>query len=135
MADVLDFKTGSAPSKAQAHTLVAPQLALEGALLMKGAFRDIGPATPMNLVYVRLKPNGQVEAESILEYKRVVKPAEALASEAWERLERLLAHYLNPATGFVSRALPLREGDASGDYDHLARVLEWSAGAEADEEA
>ena len=30
MADILDYKTGSSPSKAQAHTLLAPQLALEG---------------------------------------------------------------------------------------------------------
>ncbi len=28
-ADILDYKTGSSPSKAQAHTLLAPQLALE----------------------------------------------------------------------------------------------------------
>ena len=27
-------------------------------------------------------------------------------------------------------ALPFREGDTDGDYDHLARVLEWSAGAD-----
>ena len=39
MADILDYKTGSSPSKAQAHTLLAPQLALEGALLRRGAFQ------------------------------------------------------------------------------------------------
>ncbi|WP_217579052.1 PD-(D/E)XK nuclease family protein, partial [Mesorhizobium sp. GbtcB19] len=33
MADILDYKTGPSPSKAQAHTLLSPQLALEGALL------------------------------------------------------------------------------------------------------
>src|SRR5690606_13460676 len=33
MADILDYKTGSYPSKGQAHTLLSPQLALEGALL------------------------------------------------------------------------------------------------------
>src|SRR5690606_13504618 len=30
MADILDYKTGYSPSRAQAHTLLAPQLALEG---------------------------------------------------------------------------------------------------------
>src|SRR5690606_30236397 len=42
MADIIDFKTGSTPSKGQAHTLLAPQLALEGALLMRGAFAEAG---------------------------------------------------------------------------------------------
>jgi ATP-dependent helicase/nuclease subunit B len=30
----------------------------------------------------------------------------------------------------LSRALPVREGETDGDYDHLARVLEWSAGGD-----
>jgi ATP-dependent helicase/nuclease subunit B len=30
----------------------------------------------------------------------------------------------------MSRALPFREGDTSGAYDHLARVQEWSAAGE-----
>jgi len=130
MADVLDFKTGSTPSKAQAHTLLAPQLALEAALLMRGAFEGVSPRMPADLAYVRLKPNGRVEQESILEYKRQPKSAPQLADEAWQRLEMLLAHYRDPETGYRSRALPFREADFSGDYDHLARVLEWSAGGD-----
>ena len=39
MADILDYKTGSSPSKGQAHTLLAPQLALEGALLQARRLR------------------------------------------------------------------------------------------------
>ncbi len=53
-----------------------------------------------------------------------------LAEEAWRRLEQLLRHYNDPANGYLSRALPFREGETDGDYDHLARVLEWSAGSE-----
>ena len=51
-----------------------------------------------------------------------------LSEEAWARLEKLLLHYRDPQTGYLSRALPFREGEIDGDYDHLARVLEWSAG-------
>ena len=130
MADILDFKTGSSPSKAQAHTLLSPQLALEGALLMRGAFEDVGKATPSELAHVRMKANGEVIEESILEYRQSIKSAEFLSHEAWERLEKLVAHYGNEANGYLSRALPFREGDVSGYYDHLARVLEWSAGGE-----
>jgi ATP-dependent helicase/nuclease subunit B len=132
MADVLDFKTGSSPSKAQAHTLLSPQLALEGALLMRGAFEDAGVRTPAELAHVRMKPNGEVIEESILEYNRQPKSADSLSSEAWERLERMLSHYNRESVGYRSRALPFREGDVSGEYDHLARVLEWSAGGDGD---
>ena len=139
MADIIDFKTGSTPSKAQAHTLLAPQLALEGALLMRGAFRDAGRRMPAELAHVRMKANGEVIPESILDYKppgreRQLKSAAELAEEAWARLERLLAHYGNETSGYLSRALPFREGDAGGDYDHLARVLEWSAGGDGEGE-
>ena len=130
MADILDFKTGSTPSKAQAHTLLSPQLALEGALLMRGAFVQAGPMTPSDLAYVRMRPNGEVVEESILEYKRQSRAAPDLSDEAWSRLEQLLSHYADPASGYISRALPFRDGDMSGDYDHLARVLEWSSGGD-----
>jgi ATP-dependent helicase/nuclease subunit B len=130
MADILDYKTGSSPSKGQAHTLLAPQLALEAALLQRGAFRDIGPRQPSQLAFVRLKANGEVEEQSILEHSRAVKSGPQLAEEAWRRLEQLLQHYNDPANGYLSRALPFREGEMEGDYDHLARVLEWSAGGD-----
>lgn len=135
MADILDYKTGSSPSKAQAHTLLSPQLALEGALLRRGAFKALGTAEPSQLAFVRLKPNGDVFEESILEYNRKPRTANELAEEAWARLEKLLFHYADPTTGYLSRALPFREGEADGDYDHLARVLEWSAGGDSDDEA
>ena len=130
MADILDYKTGSSPSKAQAHTLLSPQLALEGALLKRGAFRDLGAREPSQLAFVRLKPNGEVFEESILDYNRKPRSADDLSEEAWARLEKLLFHYRDPDAGYLSRALPFREGEADGDYDHLARVLEWSAGGD-----
>lgn len=131
-ADILDYKTGSSPSKAQAHTLVAPQLALEGALLMRGAFKAVGSRQPSVLAHVRLKANGEVIEEPILEHARSRKSAPQLSEDAWRRLDELLGHYRDPARGYLSRALPFREGEADGDYDHLARVLEWSAGSEDD---
>jgi ATP-dependent helicase/nuclease subunit B len=130
LADILDYKTGSSPSKVQAHTLVAPQLALEGALLMRGAFHDLGALEPADLAYVRLRATGDVAEESILTANRNTRLARDLSEEAWQRLERLLFFYRNEANGYLSRALPFREGDTSGAYDHLARVQEWSAAGE-----
>lgn len=130
MADILDFKTGSSPSKGQAHTLLSPQLALEGALLKRKSFKEIGAKQPGDLAYIRLKANGEVLPESILKHGRSEKTADELSEEAWERLEKLLLHYRNPKTGYLSRAVPFREGELTGDYDHLARVLEWSSGGD-----
>lgn len=132
-ADIIDYKTGASPSKRQAHTLVSPQLALEAALLRRGAFAGLGAPEPADLAYVRLKARGEVVPESILKMNGSTKTAPGMADEAWERLAKLLAHYHNPETGYKSRVLPFREGDVSGDYDHLARVLEWSAGGDAGE--
>jgi ATP-dependent helicase/nuclease subunit B len=135
-ADILDYKTGGNPSKVQAHTLLAPQLALEGALLMRGAFKPLGILKPDQLAYVRLRANGLVDEDSILEIKgrgASVKSAEAISTEAWQRLEKLLEHYNALDAGYVSRALPFKVGDFGGDYDHLARVLEWSSGPDADD--
>lgn len=129
LVDVLDYKTGSTPSKGQAHTLIAPQLPLEGALLIRGAL-DGKRLTPAQMAYVRLRASGAVDEESILEFKRQLKSAEELSQEAWARLERLLGLYNNAGRGYLSRALPFLESDTEGDYDHLARVLEWSAGGD-----
>lgn len=128
-ADIIDYKTGTTPSKTQAHRLLAPQLALEAALLQRGAFEAIGPRQPADLAYIRLKASGEVIHESILSIKGSLKTAPDLAQEAWKRLEEMLDHFALPTTGYKSRALPFREG-VEGDYDHLARVLEWSAGGD-----
>ena len=126
-ADILDYKTGSYPSKGQAHTLLSPQLALEGSLLARGAFEKAGKRKPHELAYVRLKANGGVFEETVLEFKKKQVKAATLCADAWARLELLIAHYGSGSNGYISRALPFREGDTDGDYDHLARVLEWSA--------
>jgi ATP-dependent helicase/nuclease subunit B len=134
-ADILDYKTGSYPSRGQAFTLLSPQLALEAALLARGAFADAGSPAPRELAYVRLRPNGEVIEESVLKHGKKETSAAALADDAWRRLELLVAHYAIESNGYASRAVPFREGDTEGDYDHLARVLEWSAsgGGEAGE--
>ena len=98
--------------------------------IRRGAFRELGKREPSQLAFIRLKPNGEVFEESILEHNRKPKSAVELSEEAWERLEQLLLHYNDPTTGYLSRALPFREGETDGDYDHLARVLEWSAGGD-----
>jgi len=122
-AEIMDFKTGSSPDKKYARLLAAPQLALEGALLARGSFKDSGKAVADKLYYIRLKPDGAVRPEDIAEVKAggADKDAQSLSEEAWRRLVSLIRHFQKAETGYLSRALP-----SLGDYDHLARVSEWS---------
>ena len=137
-AAIIDYKTGARPSVKEAYTLIAPQLPLEAALLARGGFAKAGANKADDLLYVRLKPDGDVIAESIVDPKRMKKHARGgeplsaheLGEVSWERLRKIILHYDNPDTGYISRALPFSAANLDGDYDHLARVLEWSAGGE-----
>ena len=108
--------------------MLAPQLPLEGALLARGAFVETGRRPVHDLIYVRLRPDGGVKLETILKIGSESVSGTDLSELSWSRLVELITAYGNQDTGYKSRALPFREGDVDGDYDHLARVLEWSAG-------
>jgi len=123
-ADIVDFKTGASPSAPQVQALLAPQLPLEAALLERGAFEEPGKSAPGDLIYVRLGARGELVARPVSGGKN--DDAGTLAERAWEKLEGLCAHYNDPNQGYPSRLMPFREADFDGDYDHLARALEWA---------
>ena len=129
-ADIVDYKTGSHPSIGQAFTLVSPQLALEAALLKRNGFDVKTHAS--DLLYIRLKPDGTVKPESILKSKKNDEgiDAETLGERAWAKLSAMIAYYASDTNGYISRAMPFKAGDLEGDYDHLARVMEWSSGGD-----
>jgi ATP-dependent helicase/nuclease subunit B len=137
-ADLLDYKTGSTPSMKVARALLDPQLALEAAAIRRGAFRRAGIREPANLLYVRLKPgerfkDEQVNNEHAKSPNATPKSAVELAEEALTELEKLLTGLIEGRYGFASRLIPEQERDYGGEYDHLARVAEWSS-AESDGE-
>lgn len=82
-AEIIDYKTGSTPSPRQAHVLLSPQLALEAALLVRGAFRELGSVRASDLTYVRLKAGGEVKPESILKIGRPPSEKTAPALGEW----------------------------------------------------
>ncbi|WP_313530094.1 double-strand break repair protein AddB, partial [Shinella sp.] len=134
-ADILDYKTGSTPSLKVARALLDPQLALEAAAIRRGAFRGPGQREPANLLYVRLKPGERFEAEQVNNEGAKTNPKSAveLAEDALAELEKLLTGLIEGRFGFKSRVIPEQERDYGGEYDHLARVAEWSS-AETGEE-
>lgn len=112
--------------------MLDPQLALEAAALMAGAFRDAGPLQPKDLVYVRLRPGDRFKSEKVnnedanATAKRQPKSALDLAQESLEQLTRFVVALRTGQAGFASRLIPFMQGDFGGEYDHLARVAEWS---------
>ena len=56
------------------------------------------------------------------------------ADKALNGLHDLILKYDNPSQGYPSRTAPQFVKTYAGDYDHLARVFEWStSGEEVDE--
>jgi ATP-dependent helicase/nuclease subunit B len=117
-ASLLDYKTGRVPSDKQIEKLISPQLPLEGAMLLEGALGDHRAASLREFIHVRLTGAEPPGEECIVD-------AGALATDAMARLTARVARYDDPAQPYLSRAMPFRRSD-EGDYDHLARVREWT---------
>ena len=120
---IADYKTGSVPSKKQVEIGLSPQLPLEAAMAARGGFRDKGvpEALASRLVYLRL-----TGGETAGEERVTLDPGGDLAEEIFALLVALLKQYEDEATPYLSRPRPMFTG-RYGDYDHLARVKEWSA--------
>lgn len=127
LGHVLDFKTGAAPSEKQIDTGFSPQLTLTMAILLAGGFKDL-KAYAGDLTYLRVtgrKPPGEVIVR-----KTAGEESEQAAADAYEGVIRLLRAYQDPGRGYRSRTAPRFVKTWAGDYDHLARVFEWSTGGD-----
>lgn len=124
---ILDFKTGAVPSRKQIDAGLAPQLLLEAALAARAPFipadggPPLGPAPALAAAYVEVKPGQPLTA------RPAAKP-EQLAERAEQHLEgfrEMVAGFRAGVRPFISRFAPefIRH---EGDYDHLARVKEWT---------
>ena len=105
----------------QVETLLAPQLPLEGAILSTGGFADLGKLSTAELVYMKLT-GGPVPGE----WKPVKGDIATLVEKSAELLAERIATFDDESVPYTSRVAPYR-ADIAGDYDHLARVLEWSS--------
>ncbi len=121
---IIDYKTGNSPSIAQAQTL-SPQLALEGLIARLNGFNTTGDTTISNLSYMRLRRVTEFKNQSIANKDCSL---DDIINNAEAELLKLVKGYQHQDQGYLSRRAPFKDGDITGDYDHLSRTREWSFG-------
>ena len=132
---VIDFKTGAPPGLKEVFAGFSPQLTLEAAMLMEGAFTDVpaAPETP-DLIYVHTSGGRKPLKPRAIETPRGDSRSVAdVVAEHRRRLAELVGCYVSGQAAYLSRPYP-KYAKRFSDYDHLARVKEWSlANAEGEE--
>jgi ATP-dependent helicase/nuclease subunit B len=123
-AHVLDFKTGPEPSNKQVDSGFSPQLTLTAAIIARGGFEGIGPRPPGDLTYIRI--TGRSPAGTEVVSKAAGAESHEAAEVAFSGLQALITRYEDPAYPYRSRTAPQFVKTYASDYDHLARVYEWS---------
>jgi ATP-dependent helicase/nuclease subunit B len=121
-ATVFDYKTGAPPSNKQVLTGFAPQLTLEAAMIAAGAFKMVGRRETHGAAYV---PIGGAGAGELLWVKPKDMSFGDLVADHKSQLLTLLNQFRNPKRSYPSRPY-VAFASRHGDYDHLARVKEWS---------
>jgi ATP-dependent helicase/nuclease subunit B len=122
---ILDYKTGAARTEKQVRTGLAPQLTLEAAMLRQGKFKDIpAGASVAELGYVLLKGGEPPGEPKPLKFKEGTPDSHA--DRALEKLTALARRFADESVAYRSLVHPMWTTHY-GDYDHLARVKEWSS--------
>ncbi len=120
-ATLIDYKTGQPPGTREVQVGFAPQLTLEAAILRDGGF-GAPHAGPLAATYLKLggKDGG---------FSRALAFEDEGFGDVVDRhfagVQRLLSAFREDKTGYPSRPFP-KFAKRYGDFDHLARVREWS---------
>jgi ATP-dependent helicase/nuclease subunit B len=134
---IIDYKTGTPPSFKEMRSL-SPQLPLEGLIVRAGGFEGIQVAEPGRIVYYRLTGRGDGgEAKDLTEPSKGKQEEGGLPetlSMTERRLRELVTHFASPEAEYLSNKIPKPRRTYVGDYDHLARISEWVATDQEDED-
>jgi ATP-dependent helicase/nuclease subunit B len=122
---ILDYKTGAARTEKQVRTGLAPQLTLEAAILRNGGFDGIAASSSVaELLYVQLRGGDPAGELKLIQFKNGTPDSQA--DHALAKLTELAQHFDDDETAYRSLVHPMWRTHY-GDYDHLARVKEWSS--------
>lgn len=128
---ITDYKTGQIPSQSAVRSGAAPQLPLEAAMVLAGAFAGLPPTAVAGLRYIRARGDDPPGEEVLVKLKD--GDWNQLAAAAIDGATRLVAEFRDPNTPFRALRRPRFRYDFD-DFAHLARVGEWTAD-DSDEEA
>lgn len=121
---ICDYKTGQAPSDDQVQQGFSPQLTLEAAIALSGGFPRLKASHVAELVYVKL--NGAEHGGEARAVSFDGQTVDQAVQEAFARLKAFVESFDNADMPYLSKPHVLFL-NAPGDYDHLARVKEWSS--------
>ncbi len=127
---IIDYKTGQARTEKQVRTGLAPQLTLEAAILRAGKFGRLASGSVSEIAYVTLKGGKEPGKPAVISFKEGTPDSQA--DNALTKLKELAATFDDESTPYLSLVHPMWKTHY-GDYDHLARVKEWSLTGGADE--
>lgn len=120
--NIIDYKTGKARKETEVRAGYAPQLPIEGLIARSGGFGKLNAREVDKLIYWQL-----AKQETIIE-----KDMNQLLDNTYERLQKLVNLFEFETTPYVCQPNPKRLPEYS-DYEHLARVREWSVVADESE--
>ncbi len=132
--EILDYKTGVLPTVADVRSGLSPQLPLEAAILQEGRFSTgEGAVLPTreatSLCYWKLsggEPAGEIR---MIENERM--PVAEIVEGTLARVKEMIVAFDDPQRPYLARPAGVRPLKYN-DYEHLARVREWSVSASED---
>jgi len=127
--EILDFKTGGVPAPKDMTGFEAPQLLLEAAMARAGAFPDVPRRDTASLIYIKiglgpaaftLRPFSLRKGTHLMQaVGEIERRMQGHVHAFLIRDDLPMSAHLRPRAGNGRKPRP-------GDYDHLARVDEWT---------
>jgi ATP-dependent helicase/nuclease subunit B len=130
---LVDYKAGAVPATADILAGFSPQLTLEAAMALHGAFGPERQSQTVSALYLKLGGTDGGE-EKRLDFAKSEKSFAEITESHYSGLIDLLNQFRDPATTYPPRPFP-KFAKRHNVYDHLARVKEWSCGSTGEEEA